>query len=66
MGEGSFSAGCSIKRGCRSLRLGILTWSLTRDAFRAHSSLDTVHGKQNSSVRKWEERREEGKRELKL
>lgn len=64
--EGNFSAGCSFKGGCHSPCLGVLTWSLTRDALRAHSSLDTVHEKQNSSVRVWEEGREEGKRELKL
>lgn len=44
--EGTFSAGCSIKGGCHPPRLSVLTWSLTRDALRAHSSLDTVHGKQ--------------------
>lgn len=64
--EGDFSTGCSFKGGCHSPRLGVLTWSLTRDTLRAHSSLDTVHEKQNSSVRVWEEGREEGKRELKL
>lgn len=47
-------------------RLGLLTWSLTRGALRAHSGFNTVRGEQNSSVREWEEGREEGKRELKL
>lgn len=28
--------------------LGILTWSLTRDALRARSGLDTVHDEQKS------------------
>ena len=41
--------------------LGLLTWSLTRGALRAHSGLDTVCAEQNSSVWGWEE----GKRELK-
>lgn len=46
--------------------LGILTWSLTRDALRARSGLDTVHDEQKSSVSEREEGREEGRRELKL
>ena len=64
--EGNFSAGCSTKGRSCSPHLGLLTWSLTRDALRAHSGFDTVRGEQNSSVREWEEGREEGKRELKL
>lgn len=46
--------------------LSIFTWSLIRQALRAHSGLDTAHGKQNSSVSEWEEGRKEGKRKLKL
>lgn len=57
--EGNLSEG----RVMLSLLGLLLTWSLTGDALKAHSGLDTVHSEQNSSVREWEEGRKEGKRE---
>ena len=52
--EGNLSEG----RVMLSLLGLLLTWSLTGDALKAHSGLDTVHSEQNSSVREWEEGRE--------